>query len=385
MIRSLLFLILFTLLANTAIAEQTNINEVTDLFDKNIDNKDAYFEEMQELNNQTAENVKSGEAVNSVEGINDSEAEINKVNAIDEFELDNAGRHKRSSDDLKFYDEYQLEPDFTKAGNRMHKEDADDITKATGSFNDFIERLKEFDIEFDCKAVKGPIEKEPVYYIDLKKEEISNTVYDQFFCEEARGEYSCRDELTLHCSDPSYIAGTLSNVQGNMTHTLTLDGVLTIGVNQTAYFYNDWGAQQDYYFTFDVDSASGIETFKLLDISWSDHVLVELNNQMIFGSSGVIGSLEMSTDPAHYRICSGDGERYFGTDRGDGIYVSANTKQYFDSSPHFEAKQFLQDGKNTLHIRLVYGRGGKIWTRLHYREKICPSWQETWEERCIIK
>ena len=61
----------------------------------------------------------------------------------------------------------------------------------------FLDTLKA--VGFDCHTVKGPIHKEPTYYIQIKRENQNNTDYDQFFCEELRNKYDCRDQLDLTC------------------------------------------------------------------------------------------------------------------------------------------------------------------------------------------
>lgn len=360
---------------------RTQVNEQTDLFEQSFDNYEETSSNFELIKDKAIEDSgnKSGLSAITNKSEQELEDESSKLDDIPHHNLNKEGNQKMLEEDMID----KIHVDYERPLNKRLKKDAKKITKAQDELIDnLIGKLKEIGVE--CKTEKSNKILEPEYYLQVEQEQIKNIKYNQTFCEELRNKYHCSNELTLHCSDPSYIAGTLKNVTGNMTHTITPDGMLTIGVNKEKYFYNSWGSQNDYYFTFDVDNASGIEKFKLLAVSWSDHVLVELNGKMIFGSSGVKGKLEMSKSESHYRV-GGDGERYFGVDRGDGIYVPANTKKYFNANPYFEAKSYLKNGKNTLHIRLVYGKGGKIWTMLHYKEKICTSWQETWSERCNIK
>lgn len=360
---------------------KTNINKVTDLFDSNIENKDALFEDIKHQREEMARQITSKENFDFIEGMAGSDSKTQELNAISDTSLENAGRAKRASEEYRFYDENELEPDYTKPGNILHKEDMDDLAKGTSSIIwDLMSKLKEIDI--DCKTEKGPVQKDPVYYIDIKREEQKQTDYDQFFCEELKNQYSCKDVLSVRCADVGFVAAGLGNVSGNMTHT-NAGGVLTIGVNQERYFYNNWGSQQDFTFGFDVVNAAGINSFKLLQVDWADYVLITLNGHIIFQAPGVNGVLEMSTHPDHYRRAD-NGERFYGVNIGAGDFVSANTRRYHTSSPHIEVRQFLQNGRNTLNIRLVYGNGGKIWTQFYYTEKVCRSWQETWDEQCTF-
>ena len=195
-------LILFLCGGHQALAIQTQINEVTDLFEKRIEDKEALLQNIKQQNDNAMEQIKSRTHHDSIEGIDGAEGEANKLNSIKETDLDEAGREKRGSQEYQFYDENELEPDYTKPGNRMHKLDSDDIVTATEKTmrqigTDLMKRLIE--LGFNCKTVKGAIHKDPTYYIDIKKEDQKNTEYDQLFCEELRNQYKCRDELKVKC------------------------------------------------------------------------------------------------------------------------------------------------------------------------------------------
>jgi hypothetical protein len=361
---------------------KTNINNVTDLFDTHIEDKATLLENIKQQREAGISQIGAQEGFNLICTEQEANSKASELNAIGETNLENAGRAARASEEYRFYDENEYEPDYTKPGNLMHKEDMNMIAKGTNNLlSSLLGKLKELDI--DCKTVAGPILKEPVYYIDIKREEEKQTDYDQFFCEEPRNKYTCQDVLSLKCKDQGLTPAGLRDVTGNMTHSISSDGVLTIGVNQERYFYNSWGSQQDFTFSFEVTNAAGINSFKLLQVDWADYVLITLNDHIIFQAPGMNGRLEMSTNPDHYRRADND-ERFYGVDIGVGDYVSANTRRYHASSPHMEAKHLLKDGRNILNIRLVYGNGGKIWTQFSYTEKICNSWIETWDEKCTL-
>ena len=196
-------LILFLCAGHQTLAIQTQINKVTDLFDKHIEDKDALLQNMKQQNDNAMEQIKSRKHHDSIEGIDGAEGKANELNSIKETDLDEAGRQKRGSQEYQFYDENELEPDYTKSGNRMHKLDAEDIVKTTENKMleigaDLIKRLIE--LGFNCKTVKGAIHKDPTYYIDIKREDQKNTEYDQFLCEEPRNQYNCNDSLSLNCA-----------------------------------------------------------------------------------------------------------------------------------------------------------------------------------------
>lgn len=201
MIKLLVCLVIF-FVNPSSYAERTNINELTDLFEKNIENKEDLFLHLKGQSDGAINQISRKEGFDSIEGIKDAENKSSELNSIKDTDLDNAGRVKRASKEYQFYDENELEPDYTKAGNSMHRLDAKDIIAATENKmqkigKDFMAKL--LSEGFDCKTVKGAIQKEPTYYIEIKREEQNNTEYDQFFCEEPRGIYRCYDTVTMRC------------------------------------------------------------------------------------------------------------------------------------------------------------------------------------------
>ena len=196
--------LLFSFLYGTipVFAAKTNINEVTNLFDRHIENKDGLLQDMKQQNDKAVEQIRSRESHDAIEGIEGTEGKAGELNSIKETDLDAAGRAKRVSSEYQFYDENELEPDYSKPGNRMHKQDGETIVEATEKTmrdlgSDLMKKLST--LGFNCKTVKGPVQKEPVYYIDIKREDMKNTEYDQFFCEEPKNQYNCNDALTLNC------------------------------------------------------------------------------------------------------------------------------------------------------------------------------------------
>ena len=200
--KQLFFSLILLMSISSAYGELTNINEVTDLFDRHIENKDQLLHELKTQNNAAIDNIKSGAGTNSIEGINEAESKAGELKNIEETDLENKGREKRASKEYQFYDENELEPNYNKSGNKLHKLDAEDIVNATEESmrklgKNFLDKLKAVGV--DCHTVKGPVHKEPTYYIQIKRENQNNTDYDQFFCEELRNKYDCRDQLDLTC------------------------------------------------------------------------------------------------------------------------------------------------------------------------------------------
>jgi len=367
---------------------RTNVNEIDPLFETSVDDYKSFEQSVDSNRGRGIEAVKSKSGFNDLAGNENAETEANNLSQIRANDLESKGREEYAKNPE--VNDYFV--DYSKPGMKQHKEDAEEVAKASGKLmNSLFDKLKEVGV--DCKTVKGNKEIEPEYFIEPDRSEVKeqrmfgsgygDTVYDKFYCEQLRNSYNCHDSLNVRCADAGFVPGRLTNVTGNMIHTLDGNGTLTIGVNKTAYFYNAWGSQHDFSFSFNIENAKGIDSFKLLKIDWADYVLVKLNDNIVFQGPFGNGKIEMSQDPAHYRV-GPDDERYFGVDLGTGDYVPANTKRYYTNSPNVEARQFLRDGVNNLNIRLVYGKGGKIWTQVKFTERVCRNWVETWDEKCSI-
>ncbi|NDA91609.1 MAG: hypothetical protein EBY20_12090, partial [Alphaproteobacteria bacterium] len=92
----------------------------------------------------------------------------------------------------------ELHVDYTKPLNIGHKKDASRIADSSGELlKKLTELFKEFGI--DCRAAPGSKVIEPEYYIEIKKEQIKDTVYTRAMCEEPRNKYNCQDVLTTKC------------------------------------------------------------------------------------------------------------------------------------------------------------------------------------------
>jgi hypothetical protein len=180
---------------------KTNINPVTDEFDKEIDNKQELESQIQNLKGQAEKGIEENQAMQELEvSKQEAETKTNELNTIHPDDLSAKGLEERVKPENSYYE--SLIVDYDSLGAKEHKKDMDLISKASGEkMSKLLEGLKSINI--DCKEVKGNIEQEPEYKIDIVKEEVKDTVYDQVLCEELRNKYNCRDNLTLKCSQKS--------------------------------------------------------------------------------------------------------------------------------------------------------------------------------------
>ena len=200
----IIVLLAFTLSCNSPVlAVKTNVNEVNDLFDRHIENKDGLMRDLQEQREGAVRDIETGKGLQHIEGINEAEGKARELESIREVDLESSGRQKRASEEYRFYDDNELEPDYSKPGNLAHKRDADEIVSQTGLSmkklgKDLQTKLSALGI--DCRQSKGATQKDLTYHIEIKGEEHRNSEYEQVFCEEPRNTYNCNDTATLRCA-----------------------------------------------------------------------------------------------------------------------------------------------------------------------------------------
>lgn len=190
------------ILTNAAFAQyldeqlETNINKVDPLFERSVPNPEEFKTALEQDKGLIAQQI----GQNKVLPISDSDKMANeraKLESLDALELDSTARMEMTKD--PFHNEMFV--DLSKAGMQAHLEDAKKIANGSSKMiRGIIANLK--DIGVDCKTVKGNIERDPEYFMELRQEVDStrqDTIYDQHFCERLRNIYNCRDELHLKC------------------------------------------------------------------------------------------------------------------------------------------------------------------------------------------
>lgn len=360
---------------------RTNLNEVSREFEEHIENKALLDSKVEGLRASGIEGIETADP-SSILGAGEGSkvsSEASRLSRIGEYDLEDAGRRERSNPKNSYFNNF--ETDYSKPGALMHKRDVEEIVSSTNrKLGELTRTLR--DLGIDCREEAKSAEIKDPYLIDIERSESKEIEYDQKFCEQPRNSYSCVEKLSTRCADPRLVSGKLTDIRGNMVHTIDAYGNLRIGVDRERYYFHPWGSQQDYEFSFNVDNVEGIASFKLVQVDWADYIVIKLNDYLIFAEPEIRGGkLEMSTDPRHFRW---NREMYYGVDIGIGDFRPTQTLQYYSRTPNYEAKSFLKNGVNRLKMRLVYGGGGKIHTILKYQEKRCESWIEERNETCTL-
>jgi hypothetical protein len=176
---------------------KTNINPKTDLFEKEIEDYGTFEKAMDVLKEQAVNGITSSGNPQLISDKTDDEikAAAGDLSTIKATDLEARGREEVVRTGIM----EELHVDYTNPLNTEHQKDASRIAEASGVlFAKLTELFKEFGI--DCKTVKGNTVIEPQYHIEIKKEQVKDTVYTKTMCEEPRNKYNCHDSLRLRCS-----------------------------------------------------------------------------------------------------------------------------------------------------------------------------------------
>jgi len=175
---------------------RTNVNPKTDLFEKEIEDYGTFEKAMGSLKEQAVEGLGSS---GNIELITDKtgdeiKAAAGELSSIRATDLEARGREEVLRTGMT-----ELHVDYTNPLIAEHQKDAIRIAEASGVLlGKLTELFKEFGI--DCQTVKGNTVIEPEYHIDVKKEQVKDTVYAKTICEEPKNRYNCHDALTLRCN-----------------------------------------------------------------------------------------------------------------------------------------------------------------------------------------
>ena len=194
---ALMLMIIMIVTCTTADGEQTNKNKITDLFNQEIDDRQGLEQFLENSRKESEQNIAGKKGLQAL-GVSENELEgkTSELNSINADSLESRGQEERAKEENNYYD--TLEVDYSDPKIINHKKDVDLIADANERLmSRLIEGLRELDI--DCKQTKGNVEVEPEYYLDIKKEHLKDTIYNQHICEELRNRYNCNDTLTLNC------------------------------------------------------------------------------------------------------------------------------------------------------------------------------------------
>ena len=173
---------------------KVNANEQTDLFDKSVDDWSGLQSQIQSQKQSIVGGIKSEQELDALAKENKSQIQsgASSLSSIKATDLNSRGQEEVLKENVL----NDLYVDFSRPFNKQHMVDAKKIAKGQDKLlANLLPKLKELGV--DCKTVKGPVEKEPAYYLQIERTQHKDTIYNKTICEDLRNQYDCTDSVYL--------------------------------------------------------------------------------------------------------------------------------------------------------------------------------------------
>lgn len=363
---------------------KTNKNTMTTEFEDHISNKkdlDVSIEGLRDIGTSAAECSPNFDNFLSTDDSGKVSVGANRLSNVDENSLESEGRKERYSTDNAYFDDFEI--DYSRPGAMAHKEDAEKIVNATeNQLEKLTEALRQNGI--DCTEVKNKPEIKDPYYIEMEKEEVKDTEYDQRFCEYLRNIYSCSNDLVVRCEHPTSEQAVLKP-RTNIVYRYHPDGALVLGSSDGCSEWGYTGKIVNYHFDFEVPDIAIVKNFTLNSIFYDDLAIIKLNGKQLWsGPFGGMTKLELRTDKS-FPIRWDYAGAVYGVAINEKDVVSIEQNHFRSAGPNMDIRSFLKNGINNLEIILAVGGGGGIEVVLNYTTASCKKWSEEWNDICTLK
>lgn len=177
---------------------QTQVNQQTDLFEKSTKNWRDFQEKINVGKAVPCYAMEEDLSIFDKRGMAGARSEKDSLATIRAGEFDDKGSAKLSEFRESFGEGGDIYVDYERPLNKKHLEDAKEIAADQEELmGNLIGKLEE--IGLDCKTEKGPIEMEPAFFMQVKREDHKDAIYNKTMCEELRGTYNCTDTMSITC------------------------------------------------------------------------------------------------------------------------------------------------------------------------------------------
>ena len=367
--------IVFSCYSTAKEAVRTNQNNQTDLFAKEINNKQELEQSLNNAKEQAGKGITGQEGLKSLNiirsEVDNKTTELNSINAND---LESVGRLERAKEENHYYE--LLEVDHSAPGMIKHQQDMEQIANASSQLiAKLTEGLKELGV--DCKKTKGHQEVEPQYVIDTEQEHTSDITYTKIICEQPQNSYDCAQSLKLTCKQAGECdSGGIvkASVSSDMKFEYSYP-YLTIGTIADNY----WGGRCDAYdrvTKFQVRNKEEIKEFKIVQVGFDDYLWIKVNGHTVYVGPDGGDRLEI--------VQKGGFFNFKVVETGNGRHsCERNTNWNFNVD--INLLPYLKEGENEIWIRVIVAGAGEGWMKIIAKQHCCMSWQEQWSEQCQIK
>ena len=367
--------IVFSCYSTAKEAVRTNQNNQTDLFAKEINNKQELEQSLNNAKEQAGKGITGQEGLKSLNIIrSEVDNKTTELNSINSYDLESVGRLERAKEENHYYE--LLEVDHSAPGMIKHQQDMEQIANASSKLiAKLTEGLKEIGV--DCKKTKGNKEIEPQYNINTLQEHTSDITYTKIICEQPQNSYDCAQSLKLTCKQAGECdSGGIvkASVSSDMKFEYSYP-YLTIGTIADNY----WGGRCDAYdrvTKFQVRNKEEIKEFKIAQVGFDDYLWIKVNGHTVYVGPDGGDRLEIFQKGGFFNFKV--------VETGNGRHsCERNTNWNFNVD--INLLPYLKEGENEIWIRVIVAGAGEGWMKIIAKQHCCMSWQEQWSEQCQIK
>ena len=368
---------------NKSIINKTNVNPVTDLFDRELDSKESVFDMIRNeteffkkviTEGDNAEQLKLTDDLSVFQQLTkpDDTHKISTLEAIKVEDMEAEGYHMwQQSDDYKVYRDLAIDED----DYSFYRNSASELFSYTDrKLNSIMDKLRELGIS-DCEKQLVTENTMGKYEIHSEPATITEENYAPQICESVRNKYICHRHLVLHCT--SHVQQSLADIISSDLPLISQKDnrrELVFGIKR---LFGGAGTQYDYEISFDLLDKQGVEILLIDHIAWNDHIRITVNDVQVFMGSMTGDRLELLPQK---------GQRYNEVMvDGSGKTYSAEFNTWYSQDVKIDLRPYLLSGKNIIKIRLIVAGKGGITLRFQNLLRSCQEWSESWEELCTLE
>ena len=226
----------------------------------------------------------------------------------------------------------------------------------------------------------------------IKKEKITDTELYQENCEKPVGNIICEKTLNVSCEKTEECeAGGI--VKGSMDTGIDWEynyPLLRLGTPGTYYLPkcgNNECCQKIMSASFNLRDVKEIRTFSLKKVFLNNFLQVKINGHVVYNNLGG-NKLDIIYSGRHdYRssYCSQYQSNNYKVDGGNGKVESCILNGCKEQADYMDVdlRPYLQEGRNTVEMEVVWSFGGHIHIEIEARQQCCTKLTDKWEKRCL--
>ena len=398
--------------------QKKNINQVTDLFPKEVKDK-AQIEAMVNQSKSGSETTITNKSVLSV--LPDSgkfEGAAAELGSLNQSEAENKGLTIRAENN-EIWNKAYINYDDSMV--KRHKQDADRIAHANKNFVvRLVELLKE-KLDVDCKQTKGPEDRDSQMFVEIEAIPQKEVVYDKFYCEHLMNSYNCFDDISLQClqfaekTAQVSISGSSMNYRtsiiGGSINRYSFEGSYGSGLGVSragggkAHGFMHKSSSSTYHasegnWQIGLNVVTNIATINRLHITGLQYgmfIMIKVNGSVLF--VGPTGGNNLFQNG--HRVVETKGKKKYGGKFGKRATITtyypqvntgyANYAMGLDgiasssSSHDINLLPLIRQGYNTIDIKAISLDGNRVSFNIDVSERICLNWRENWTETCTLR